>query len=159
MLDLYRTLRPGASREDLLIAALTGSNFWVRTVMLAERKAARDRQGGAPVWMYSLDWRSPSCDGRLQAHHAMDLPFVFDNTDVPDTTRGAPGARELAAIVSANLGGVRPHRQPGKPGPAALARLYAAGARDDGVRPRLPCRRRPRPRRPAVVGARSRRAQ
>ena len=102
VLDLYRTLRPGASREDLLIAALTGSNFWVRTVMLAERKAAQGRteQGGAPVWMYSLDWRSPSCDGRLQAHHAMDLPFVFDNTEVPDTTRGAPGARELAAIVS-----------------------------------------------------------
>ena len=97
VLDLYRTLRPGASREDLLIAALTGSNFWVRTVMLAERKAA---QGGAPVWMYSLDWRSPVCDGRLQAHHAMDLPFVFDNTDVPDTTRRAPGTRELAAIVS-----------------------------------------------------------
>ena len=50
--------------------------------------------------MYSLDWRSPACDGRLQAHHAMDLPFVFDNTDVPDTTKGAPGARELAAAVS-----------------------------------------------------------
>ncbi len=97
-LDVYRTLRPGASREDLLIAALTGSNFWVRTVMLAERKA---RQGGAPVYAYSLDWRSPACDGRLQAHHAMDLPFVFDNVDVPDTTRGAAGARELAAIVSA----------------------------------------------------------
>jgi para-nitrobenzyl esterase len=102
VLDLYRTLRPGASNEDLLIAALTGSNFWVRTVMLAERKAAQGKadQGGAPVWMYSLDWRSPACDGRLQAHHAMDLPFVFDTTDVPDTTRGAPGARELAAIVS-----------------------------------------------------------
>ena len=97
VLDLYRTLRPGASREDVLIAALTGSNFFVRTVMLAERKAA---QGGAPVWMYSLDWRSPACDGRLQAHHAMDLPFVFDNTDVPDTTKGAAGACELAAIVS-----------------------------------------------------------
>jgi para-nitrobenzyl esterase len=50
--------------------------------------------------MYSLDWRSPACGGRLQAHHAMDLPFVFDNTDVPDTTKGAPGARELAAIMS-----------------------------------------------------------
>jgi para-nitrobenzyl esterase len=97
VIDLYRTLRPGASREDLLIAALTGSNFWVRTVLLAERRAA---QGGAPVYMYSLDWRSPVCDGRLQAHHAMDLPFVFDNVDMPDTTRGAPGARELAAAVS-----------------------------------------------------------
>jgi para-nitrobenzyl esterase len=51
--------------------------------MLAERKAA---QKGAPIWMYSLDWRSPACDGRLQAHHAMDLPFIFDNVVVPDTT-------------------------------------------------------------------------
>jgi para-nitrobenzyl esterase len=98
VLDLYRTLRPGASREELLIAALTGANFWVRTVMLAERKAA---PGAAPVYMYSLDWRSPACDGRLQAHHAMDLPFVFDTTDSADTTRGAAGAQELAATISA----------------------------------------------------------
>ena len=97
VLDLYRTLCPGASREEVLIAALTGSSFWVRTVMLAERKAARRK---APVYMYSLDWRSPACDGRLLAHHAMDLPFVFDTTDVPDTTKGAPGAGELAAVVS-----------------------------------------------------------
>jgi para-nitrobenzyl esterase len=96
-LDLYRKLRPGASREDLLIAALTGSNFWVRTVMLAERKA---RRVAAPVWMYSLDWRSPACGGRLEAHHAMDLPFVFDTVEVAGTTRGAAGARELAAAVA-----------------------------------------------------------
>jgi para-nitrobenzyl esterase len=98
VLDLYRTLRPGASREEVLIAALTGANFWVRTVMLAERKAARRK---APVYLYSLDWRSPACGGRLMAHHAMDLPFVFDTTEVPDTTRGAPGACELASVVSA----------------------------------------------------------
>jgi len=98
VVDLYRTLRPGASREDVLIGALTGSNFWVRSVLLAERKAMR---GKAPVYMYSLDWRSPACDGRLQAHHAMDLPFVFDTPDLPDTTKDAPGAAELAATVSA----------------------------------------------------------
>ncbi len=108
VLDLYRTMDPEASREDRLIAALTGSNFWIRTVLLAERKAARPvlnapvlNANGAPVYVYSLDWRSPACDGRLKAHHAMDLPFVFDTTDVPDTTKGAAGARELAAVVSA----------------------------------------------------------
>jgi para-nitrobenzyl esterase len=102
VLDLYRRLRPGASREDLLIAALTGANFWLRTVMLAERKAARAglNANGAPVYMYSLDWRSPACDGRLQAHHAMDLPFVFDTTAVADTTKDAPSAADLAATVS-----------------------------------------------------------
>jgi para-nitrobenzyl esterase len=51
--------------------------------------------------MYSLDWQSPAHGGRLKAHHAMDLPFVFDNTEVPDTTRGAAGANELAARISA----------------------------------------------------------
>ena len=50
--------------------------------------------------MYSLDWQSPAHGGRVKAHHAMDLPFVFDNTDAADTTVGAPGARELAARVS-----------------------------------------------------------
>ena len=99
LLAAYRATMPQASPADRLIAALTGSNFWVRTVLLAERYAAR--RGRAPVYMYSLDWQSPAHDGRMKAHHAMDLPFVFDNADVPDTTAGAPGARELAARISA----------------------------------------------------------
>jgi para-nitrobenzyl esterase len=88
---------PRASAGDRLIAALTGSNFWIRSVLLAERYAARRR---TPVYMYSLDWQSPAHGGRLKAHHAMDLPFVFDNVDVPDTTAGCPGAHELAARIS-----------------------------------------------------------
>jgi para-nitrobenzyl esterase len=98
LLAAYRIALPQASPGDRLIAALTGSNFWIRTVLLAERYAARRR---APVYMYSLDWQSPAHAGRLKAHHAMDLPFVFDNADVADTTAGAPGARELAARISA----------------------------------------------------------
>jgi para-nitrobenzyl esterase len=98
VLAVYRAAMPQASPTDRLIAALTGSNFWVRSVLLAERYAARR---GTPVYMYSLDWRSPAHDGRMKAHHAMDLPFVFDNTDAPDATAGAPGARELAARISA----------------------------------------------------------
>ncbi len=99
LLAAYRAAMPQSSPGDRLIAALTGSNFWVRTVLLAERYAARPHR--AQVYMYSLDWRSPAHGGRLKAHHAMDLPFVFDNADAPDTTRGAPGAHELAARVSA----------------------------------------------------------
>jgi len=98
LLAAYRAAMPQASPGDRLIAALTGSNFWIRSVLLAERYAARRR---APVYMYSLDWQSPAHGGRLKAHHAMDLPFVFDNADVPDTTAGAPGERELAARISA----------------------------------------------------------
>jgi para-nitrobenzyl esterase len=112
VIDLYRTMDPEGSREDRLIAALTASNFWIRTVLLAERKAARR---AAPVYTYSLDWRSPACDGRLKAHHAMDLPFVFDTTEVPDTTRGAAGARELAAVVSAIWAGFARTGRPAHP--------------------------------------------
>ena len=97
LLAAYRSAMPQASPGDRLIAALTGSNFWIRTVLLAERYAARPR---AAVYVYSLDWQSPSHGGRIKAHHAMDLPFVFSNTDVADTTAGAPGARELAARIS-----------------------------------------------------------
>jgi para-nitrobenzyl esterase len=95
---LYRELLPGASAGDRLIAALTGSNFSVRTWLYAERRAAR---GGAPVYHYSLDWASPFAGGRMGAHHAMDLPFVFDTTDVPLCTKGADGAPELAAAMAA----------------------------------------------------------
>ena len=66
--------------------------------MLGERYAARRR---ASVYMYSLDWQSPAHGGRLKAHHAMDLPFVFDNVEVADTTATAPDATELAARISA----------------------------------------------------------
>ena len=98
LLAAYRKAMPHASAGDRLIAVLTGSNFWIRTVLLAERYVARRR---APVYMYSLDWQSPAHEGRLKAHHAMDLPFVFDNADVADTTAGAAGARDLAARMSA----------------------------------------------------------
>jgi para-nitrobenzyl esterase len=98
LIAAYRAARPQASPGDRLIAASTGSNFWIRTVMLAERYVARRR---APIYVYSLDWQSPAHGGRVKAHHAMDLPFVFDNTDVADTTADAPSARELAARISA----------------------------------------------------------
>ncbi len=97
LLAAYRAAMPQASPADRLIAASSGSNFWIRTVLLAERYTARRR---APVYMYSLDWQSPAHAGRVKAHHAMDLPFVFDNTEIADTTARAPGARELAARIS-----------------------------------------------------------
>jgi len=97
-LRLYRDLLPGTKPGDRLIAALTGSNFSIRTWLYADRRAAR---GGAPVYHYSLNWPSPFAGGRMGAHHAMDLPFVFDTTDVPLSTKGADGAPELAAAMSA----------------------------------------------------------
>jgi para-nitrobenzyl esterase len=113
-LALYRERLPGASPTDRLITALTGSNFSVRTWLYAERRAAR---GGAPVYHYSLDWASPFAGGRMGAHHAMDLPFVFDTTEVPLSTKGADGAAELAAAMSATWAAFA---RTGKPDNAAI---------------------------------------
>jgi para-nitrobenzyl esterase len=113
LLAAYRAAMPQASPGDRLIAALTGSNFWIRSVLLAERYAARPRP---PIYMYSLDWQSPVHGGRLKAHHAMDLPFVFDNADVPDTPAGAAGARDLAARISATWVAFARNGTPDHPG-------------------------------------------
>jgi para-nitrobenzyl esterase len=99
LFDLYRTRDPAANPAELLIAALTHGQFWIRSTLFAERKSAKR---GAPVHMYSLAWETPVFDGRLKSPHALDLPFVFDNTEVAEATAGAPGARELAAIISAS---------------------------------------------------------
>lgn len=112
VLDLYRSRDPGANPAELLIAVATGAQFWVRSVLYAERKAARGR---APVFMYSLAWETPVLGGRLKAPHALDLPFVFDTTEIADATRGAPGARELAAVVSASWAAFARSGNPGTP--------------------------------------------
>jgi para-nitrobenzyl esterase len=51
----------------------------------------------------------------MSAHHAMDLPFVFDTTDVPLSTKGADGAPELAAAMSATWAAFARTGKPGNP--------------------------------------------
>ena len=98
VLDLYRTLRPGASREEVLIAALTGSNFWVRTVMLAERKAARRKAPGLHVLArLALAGLRRAADGAPRDGPALRVR----HNRRAGHDQGAPGARELAAVVSA----------------------------------------------------------
>ena len=76
----YRKNRPRASNLDLyLIFASDVSNFRTGTDTEAERKAA---QGKGNVYKYYFQWYSPVRDGRLRSMHTMDIPFVFENTDV-----------------------------------------------------------------------------
>ncbi len=138
--DLYRTRDPTANPAGLLIAALTHGQFWVRSALFAERKAAPPNLGvkGAPVYMYSLAWETPACDGRLKAPHALDLPFVFDNSEIADATAGAPGARELATAVSASWAAFARSGSPATPAlphwPAYRADERAVMVLDQGCR-------------------------
>jgi para-nitrobenzyl esterase len=98
VLALYRQMHPGMNPAELLIEITTDSNFWVRSVLLAERKAAK---GKTPVYMYSFNWRTPVLDGKLLAPHALDVPFVFDTLDVVGITGHSPAAMPIAAAESA----------------------------------------------------------
>jgi para-nitrobenzyl esterase len=97
VLALYRQMHPGMNPAELLIEITTDSNFWVRSVLLAERKAAK---GKAPVYMYSFNWRTPVLDGKLMAPHAIDVAFVFDTVDVGGITGHSPAAAAIAAAES-----------------------------------------------------------
>jgi len=112
VLELYRRRNPKASLVELQIAASTGGNFWIRSVMLAERKVARNR---APVYFYAFDWATPVFDGRLKSHHAIDLPFTFDTVDTADTSAGMLGARQLAEVMSATWAAFARNGNPDNP--------------------------------------------
>ncbi|MEO8714606.1 MAG: carboxylesterase family protein, partial [Acetobacteraceae bacterium] len=97
VVEAYRRKLPDADPTERLIAALTDSNFRLRSLHAAERKAVR---GGAPVWMYSFRWRTPVFGGGLGATHALDVPFTFDTLDLTNATDGGAEARGLADIVA-----------------------------------------------------------
>ena len=97
VIETYRRLYPGMNPAERLIATLTDSNFRIRSLMVAERKAA---QAGAPVYMYSFQWETPVLGGRMKAPHALDVPFTFDTIDLTNATDRSAAAHKLAATMS-----------------------------------------------------------
>lgn len=97
VLAYYAANRPGTSPAERLITATTASNFGVRSLLLAERRAARNK---APVWMYNFAWETPAFDGRLKACHSVEVPFVFDTLNVIGERHHKTGAQAIADRVS-----------------------------------------------------------
>ena len=97
VIEAYRRLLPGANPAERLIATLTDSNFRIRSLLVAERKAL---QRAAPVYMYSFEWETPLFDGKLKAPHALDVPFTFDTIDLTNATDRSPAAHRLAATMA-----------------------------------------------------------
>jgi para-nitrobenzyl esterase len=52
--------------------------FRIPALRLADAAATR-----APVWMYRFDWESPAFGGALGAAHGLELPFVWNQLEVP----------------------------------------------------------------------------
>ena len=98
LIALYRSHRPGQSPGDLA-AVISGDNSVLRlaSYTIAERKTT---QGGAPVYLYRFNWRSPVRGGKLRSMHCMELPFVFDH---PDLIRFMTGMGEERSRLAAQM--------------------------------------------------------
>jgi len=92
LIHTYQTAYPHESASDLFFRMTTDRLVRRNTVTLAERKSDQ----AADVYMYSFAWRSPALDGVLRAPHTVEIPFVFDNTDIPKVMTNAPTAKALA---------------------------------------------------------------
>jgi para-nitrobenzyl esterase len=97
VLAYYACCKPTTNAAERFITATTASNFGVRGILLAERKAARAK---APVWMYDFAWETPAFDGKLKACHSVEVPFVFDTLKTIGERHQKPGAQALADRVS-----------------------------------------------------------
>lgn len=69
--------------QDLLNQLLTMNIFTNPAQKLAKLQLNQD----APVWMYRFDWETPVYGGALKAAHALEIPFVWDTLDKPDTEK------------------------------------------------------------------------
>ena len=58
-------------------------------------------KGAAPVYAYLLAWETMADKGRLRAHHALDVPLVFNNIESQRSMVGeGPGPQKMADIMS-----------------------------------------------------------
>ncbi len=96
----YRELYPALSPSDIFFAATTAARSWKGFVLESERRAA---QGGAPTYVYCVNWRSPLDGGKWRSPHTIDIPLIFDNLNQSSYTRGAGAAQPLADALSGAL--------------------------------------------------------
>ena len=101
VIDVYRSAEPNASPSELFFLIASDSVYVVPCTVIAERRAALK---GGPVYSYYLTWKTKTREGRLMTPHALDIPFIFDNTDSKHTvyglTTGTEEERSLADKVS-----------------------------------------------------------
>lgn len=96
LLTLYRAEHPGISPGELEGAALTDLVFRAPASRLSDAQATH-----APTYQYLFSWASPAWGGQIGAAHAVELPFVFDNSHDPrlSVLVGTEAPRDLARAM------------------------------------------------------------
>ena len=126
----YRKLHPQYSPSDVFFAATTDSRFVRAHVAQAERKA---QQGGAPAYLYMLDWDTPVDGGKWRSPHALEIGFVFDNAAKSESMAGiGPEQQRIADLMSSAW---IAFARSGNPGSALLPRwpAYDVSARSSMI--------------------------
>lgn len=92
--ELYRAQRPSDRPTYWVVDLMTDLTFRTGSIQMAERKA---RQGGAPVFMYRLDFEPPIAGGILRAPHGLDTAMAFDNVKAAPNMYGDGAAAQKIA--------------------------------------------------------------
>jgi len=98
VLAVYRSSVPEATPSELYFLMISDNRYCAPMMKIAERRAAL---GGAPVYFYYFCWETPVSGGKLHSPHALEISFVFDNTELSSRlSGGGPRAAALAAKLS-----------------------------------------------------------
>ncbi|MEX1022437.1 MAG: carboxylesterase/lipase family protein [Dehalococcoidia bacterium] len=112
VLAVYRQQRPDDSPWDLWV----GINSEARRLAANRVAELRVGAGAAPTYLYFFTWESDYLGGLFKAAHAMEIPFVFDNTHAVPMTGEREDKAELAALMSQTWATFARHGDPNHEG-------------------------------------------
>jgi para-nitrobenzyl esterase len=92
LVEVYRKSLPTATPSEIFFLMASDRAYCVPVMTIAARRAAL---GKAPAYFYYFAWETPVAGGRMKSPHALEIPFVFDNTDRSARFTGG-GARPAA---------------------------------------------------------------
>lgn len=95
VLQTYATAYPETRPAERWLLMLSDRSYRFDSITLAQRKAAL----GPATWMYYFTWESET-DPKLRSHHALEIPFAFDNVDRSPWAGTSAKARSLALKMS-----------------------------------------------------------
>jgi para-nitrobenzyl esterase len=95
IIDLYRKNHPEIEAPELYFMATADNQFFRGSVTIADRKSAVS--GGAPVFFYMLDWKTPVMGGKRYVPHALDIGMVFDNVAKSESMSGTGADAQVIA--------------------------------------------------------------
>jgi para-nitrobenzyl esterase len=111
----YNRCYPGYTPTQIVAAVDTDTHFKLHMwKMLKSRPTSLTN-----TWSYMFTWASPIFDGALGASHGIDIPFVFNNTSLPqvhvytsnEASNGVLGAEMSRDLLNLGLMG-KPAWQP-----------------------------------------------